>query len=90
MLDSGHLVMLSREALKLVLLVSAPPLLVALVVGLVSGILQAATQVQDQALSNVPKFVLSMIATAISAPWIGAQVLRFARLCIDLIPRLAG
>jgi flagellar biosynthesis protein FliQ len=47
-----------REGLLLVLLLSAPPLLASLLVGLVVGVLQAATQVQDQTVAFVPKLVV--------------------------------
>jgi flagellar biosynthesis protein FliQ len=83
------LLALGREAVVVVLLVSAPPLLAALVVGLVTGVLQAATQVQEQALGVVPRLAAVFVALGVAAPWIGARVARFAAACIDLLPRIA-
>jgi type III secretion protein S len=83
------LVSLGREAIAVVLLVSAPPLLAALAVGLVTGVLQAATQVQEHALGVVPRLVAVLVALGIAAPWLGARVARFASACIDLLPRIA-
>lgn len=83
------LVSLGREAVLVVLLVSAPPLLAALVVGLVIGVLQAATQVQEQTLGVVPRLAAVLIALGVAAPWIGARVAHFAAACIDLLPRIA-
>jgi flagellar biosynthesis protein FliQ len=72
-----------------VLLVSGPPLAAALAVGLVTGVLQAATQVQEQALGVVPRLAAVFVAVGVAAPWIGARVMRFAAACIELLPRIA-
>lgn len=68
-----------REGLLLVLLVSAPPLLASLVVGVVVGLLQAATQIQDQTLSFVPKLVVVVLIVLAMGPLLGTQVLRFTQ-----------
>jgi flagellar biosynthesis protein FliQ len=78
-----------REALLLALLVSAPPLLAALLVGAVTGVLQAATQVQEQSLGVVPRLAAVLGALALFAPWIGARVVRFAAECLELVVRVA-
>jgi flagellar biosynthesis protein FliQ len=78
------LLRIGREALLLVALVSAPPLLAALLVGLVVGVLQAATQVQDPSVAVVPRLAAVLAALAVAAPWIGARVARFAVQCIAL------
>ncbi len=80
---------LAREALALVLLLSAPPLLAALAVGLVTGVLQAATQVQEQTIGVVPRIAATLGALAVAAPWIGARAARFAAECLDLFARAA-
>jgi len=84
------LLSLGREALVLVLLVSSPPLLAALAVGLVTGVLQAATQVQEPTVAVVPRLAAVLGALAIAGPWIGARVVRFAQTCLDLLPRIAA
>ncbi len=83
------LLQLGREALVLVLLVSAPPLGAALAIGLVTGVLQAATQVQEQTLGVVPRLVAVLGALAVAAPWIGGRVVAFATHCLELVPRVA-
>ena len=83
------LVQLAREALALVLLLSAPPLLAALGAGLVTGVLQAATQVQEPSIGVVPRVAAALGALAVAAPWIGARTARFAAECLDLLPRVA-
>jgi type III secretory pathway component EscS len=78
---------LGREALILVLLLSGPPLAAALLVGLVMGLLQAATQVQDPSLPVVPRLVAVLAALGLSAPWIGARLVHFAGACLELALR---
>ncbi len=80
---------LGREALLLVLLVSAPPLGAALAVGVVTGVLQAATQVQEPSIGTVPRLVAIAGALAVAGPWIGARVVRFAGECLDLAARIS-
>jgi flagellar biosynthesis protein FliQ len=81
---------LGREALLVVLAVSAPPLLAALAVGLVTGVAQAATQVQEPTIAVVPRLVAVLAALGVAAPWIGARVVAFARAAFDLLPRIAA
>ncbi len=71
------------------LLASAPPLAAALLVGLATGVLQAATQVQDATLPVVPRLAAVLGTLALAAPWIGARVLRFAAECLALLPRIS-
>jgi flagellar biosynthesis protein FliQ len=75
---SGALLHLAREALLLALLLSAPPLAAALLAGLVTGLLQAATQVQEPSLSAVPRIAAVLGALVVAGPWIGARLVRFA------------
>ncbi|HET8538419.1 MAG TPA: flagellar biosynthetic protein FliQ [Anaeromyxobacter sp.] len=83
------LLQLVREALVVALLVSAPPLGAALVVGAATGVLQAATQVQEPTVGVVPRLVAVLVALAVAAPWIGARVARFAAECLALATRAA-
>ena len=76
-MSPDYLLTVTREALFLVLLVSAPPVLAVLVVGGISGFLQAAFQMRDEALSFVPKLVAAVAALLVTAPWIAAQVTKF-------------
>jgi flagellar biosynthesis protein FliQ len=82
------LLAVGREAVLLVLLVSAPPLLAALAAGLITGVLQAATQVQDPAVGVVPRLAAVFVALGVAGPWIGARLTRFAAQCLDLLPRV--
>jgi flagellar biosynthetic protein FliQ len=68
-----------REGLLLVLLVSAPPLLANLLVGLVVSVLQAASQLHDQALAFVPKLAVTVLVLLVLGPVLGVQVVRFSQ-----------
>ncbi len=76
----------TRQALALVLLVSGPVLLAAVVVGLLFGVLQAATQIQEQTISFVTKVVAVALVLAVTAPWMGSQLTRFANAVWSAIP----
>jgi flagellar biosynthesis protein FliQ len=83
----------AREGMLLVLVCSAPPVLAALVVGLFMGILQAATQVQEQTLNLVPKIVAVTVALVVAGPWMGSQLLRFTEalmVAIAQVGRMGG
>ncbi len=61
---------LFKEAIKLILVTSAPMMIAALVVGLVISIFQATTQIQEQTLAFVPKIIAIFITIIIAGPWI--------------------
>ncbi|MBW2461305.1 MAG: type III secretion system export apparatus subunit SctS [Deltaproteobacteria bacterium] len=84
----GELTRLIVETLYLVLLVSAPALVVSLVVGFAVGLLQAATQVQEQTLSFVPKLVAVATALAVFGGLMGAELVRFTTRLWTSIPAL--
>jgi flagellar biosynthetic protein FliQ len=59
-----------REAMQVAFLLAAPPLITALVVGLVVSIFQAVTQIQEMTLAIIPKMVAILIALIIAFPWL--------------------
>ncbi len=67
-----------RQALTLMLFISAPILMAALVVGLTISILQAVTQVQEQTLSFVPKILGMAIMAIVAFPWIAKRIMEFS------------
>lgn len=70
---------LGRDTLTTMLLLMAPPLVVALVVGVAISILQAATQVQEMTLSLVPKILAIFAALLAFSPWMTQIFLAFAQ-----------
>jgi flagellar biosynthetic protein FliQ len=86
---TGELVLRGvREGLLLVVLVSAPPLLASLAVGFVVGVVQAATQIQDQTLAFVPKLLVVTLVLIALGPVLGAQLLRFTQALLLAIPAI--
>ena len=77
-----------REGLLLAILVSAPPLLASLVCGFVVGIVQAATQIQDQTLAFVPKLVVVALTLLALGPVLGGQLVRFAQALLLAFPAI--
>lgn len=68
-----------RESLTLMLLLSAPILMAALVIGLVISVLQAVTQIQEQTLSFVPKIIGMGIMAILITPWVTSSIVEFAK-----------
>lgn len=70
---------LGREALWMVLVVSAPVMAIGLIVGLVIALFQAVTQLQEQTLQFVPKIVAMAVAAVVFVPWIAVRLIEFTR-----------
>ena len=81
---------MGRTAMEITLLVSAPLLLVALIVGLVVSIFQAATQINEQTLSFIPKLVAVFIALIVAGPWMLSVMLDYMRQVFSGIPNMVG
>ena len=79
---------LGRQGLLTTFLVAAPVLITALVVGIIISILQAATQVQEQTLSFVPKILAMTLALFIFMPWMLRMLVEFTRTLILNMPGL--
>jgi flagellar biosynthetic protein FliQ len=72
-------IQLGRDALFMVMLVSAPMLGLGLIVGVAVSIFQATTQIQEQTLVFVPKIIATFVAILIFGPWILGMVVDFTR-----------
>jgi flagellar biosynthetic protein FliQ len=76
------------QALRVLLLLSAPLLLVALLVGLLIGVFQAATQINEMTLSFIPKLLAVAATLAIAGPWMLNLLVSYTRELITGIPGL--
>ena len=81
---------LGRQALELTLLVSAPLFIAALVTGLLVSIFQAATQINEQSLSFVPKLIATLITLVLAGPWMITMMTDFIRRLFESIPSMIG
>lgn len=82
----AYLISITKQALYLTLILTAPPVATAMMLGLAVGLIQATTQVQEQTLTFVPKLVGVMVSLAIVGPWIMVQLLTFAASLLDSFP----
>ena len=89
-MDPELFLSLGREALVLLVIASAPPLLASLLVGLLAALVQATTQVQESTLSSVPKLLASVGALVLAGPWIGQHLVRFTHELFAVLPQLHG
>ena len=81
---------IGRTAMEVCLMVAAPMLLVALIIGLVVSIFQAATQINEATLSFIPKLVGIFVALIVAGPWMMAIMLDYMRSVFTGIPQLVG
>ncbi len=81
---------LGHQALAVGLMLAAPLLGVALVVGLVVSIFQAATQINEATLSFIPKVLAVAAAGVVAGPWMLALMLDYLRGVFASLPQLAG
>ena len=83
-------VTVGRHALEMTLMLAAPLLLTALAVGLLVGIFQAATQINEMTLSFIPKLLAMAAVLALTGPWMIRQLVEYTRGLIESIPGMIG
>ncbi len=81
---------IGRDALFLTMMIAAPLLMSALAIGLLIGIFQAATQIQEMTLSFIPKLMVLVLALLISGPWMLRLITEFTLRLFAEIPGLLG
>ena len=80
---------LGKEAIFLMLMISAPMLVSGLLVGLAVSIMQAVTQVHEVTLTFIPKILAVSLALMIALPWMMQKMLDFMRILMGQIPNIA-
>ena len=73
-----QVVQLAYQGLLLILILSAPPILISMFFGILVAIFQAATQIQEQTLSFTIKLVAVTLTLMFLGPWLGSQIMSFA------------
>jgi flagellar biosynthetic protein FliQ len=81
---------MGQKAMEITLLVSAPMLLVALAMGLVISIFQAATQINEMTLSFIPKLVALFATLVVAGPWLLTVMTDYMRQVFESIPAMVG
>ena len=79
-----------RGALDMAILLSAMPLMAALVIGLSIGMVQAATQINEMTLSFIPKLLVLAVCFSVGGPWMLSELIDYTQRLFREIPYLIG
>lgn len=87
-MDNGFVIEVTNQAVKVTMMLAAPMLLGALVVGIMVSLFQAVTQINEQTLSFIPKILVIVMAMVFLSPWMMETITSFTHdLYVD-IPRM--
>lgn len=89
-MSAEFIIGLAGQAVLIVLKISAPMLVFALVVGLLVSIFQATTQIQEQTLAFVPKIIIVLLALLLFGPWILTTLVDFTKGILDNLHKYIG
>ncbi|HET9977870.1 MAG TPA: flagellar biosynthesis protein FliQ [Burkholderiaceae bacterium] len=89
-MDASQVFTVGQQGLMLLLMVSAPILIVVLVVGLAVSVFQAATQINESTLSFVPKIVAAVVVLAVAGPWMMTTLVEYLQRTLQSIPGAVG
>jgi flagellar biosynthetic protein FliQ len=81
---------IAQQALTVATILAAPLLLGALATGLVIGVLQAATQINEMTLSFIPKLLALVLTLVLAGPWMLREIMYFTTTLIASIPEMIG
>lgn len=87
---SDFIAQIMNEALLLTMIVSGPPVVLSLLVGLIIALFQAVTQIQEQSLTFVPKVIIVFGTLAVLGPWLGSAMSQFAEVCFEGFATVVG
>ena len=79
---------IGQQALWVTMLISAPLLLSALAVGLLVGMFQAATQINEMTMSFIPKLLVLVLALVVAGPWMLTVIVNYTKQLMAQIPFL--
>lgn len=84
-MSEADVITIARTAVYTTLVIASPPLIVAIVVGLIIALFQAVTQINEITLTFVPKIVAVFVTVAVAAPFMYQTLSTFVELLIDRI-----
>ncbi len=79
---------IGQQALWVTMLIAAPMLLSALAIGVLVGMFQAATQINEMTMSFIPKLLVLVVTLSIAGPWMLSVIMKFMRQLVEQIPFL--
>ena len=89
-MDAQQVFTFGQQGLFMLMLVSAPILIVVLIVGVVISVIQAATQINEATLSFVPKVVAAILTLAVAGPWMVTTLVEYIQRTLMTIPSVVG
>jgi len=90
-MDAQEAITLTQQAMLTALLIGSPILIAGMVMGLLIGLAQALTQVQDQTVAFVPKIVAMVAVLIVCLPWLVQKMVEYSEYLITNIPKtIAG
>lgn len=81
-------IQIGRDALSMVMLISAPMLGLGLIVGVLISIFQATTQIQEQTLAFIPKIIAVFVAVLVFGPWMLSLMVDYTRMIFQMLPQM--
>ncbi len=79
---------IGQQALWVTMMIAAPMLVSALAVGLLIGMIQAATQINEMTLSFIPKLLVLVLSLVVAGPWMLSVIMNYTRQLMEQIPSL--
>lgn len=79
---------IGQQALWVTMMIASPMLLSALAVGLMVGMIQAATQINEMTLSFIPKLLVLVLSLVLAGPWMLSVIINYTRQLMEQIPSL--
>ena len=79
---------IGQQALWVTMMIASPMLISALAVGLLIGMIQAATQIKEMTLSFIPKLLVLVMSLVVAGPWMLSVIINYTRQLIEQIPSL--
>ena len=79
---------IGQQALWVTMMIASPMLLSALAVGLMVGMIQAATQINEMTLSFIPKLLVLVLSLVLAGPWMLSVIVNYTRQLMEQIPSL--
>ena len=89
-MDAQQVFTFGQQGLYMLMLVSAPILIVVLLVGVVVSVIQAATQINEATLSFVPKIIAAVVVLAVAGPWMMTTLVEYLQRVLQSIPQAVG
>lgn len=89
-MNADTVIELGRQGLNITVMLAAPLLLAALAAGLLIGMFQAATQIQDMTLSFIPKLIVLVLVLGLTGGWMLRQLVDYTRQLFEMIPGLVN